>query len=242
MLIEVAKELGASEDEMQALRAAALLHDIGKLAVPEYILSKPGHLTPEEFEKIKIHPAVGAEILRRVQFPYPVVPIVEAHHEKWDGSGYPLGLEGEAIPLGARILSAVDCLDALSSDREYRRALPLGEAMDYVVSQSGKSFDPRVVEVLKRRYPDLEDIARQRYASGAEAPGESTVQPTRGARRRLRRPRGAATRARPRANGRPTLPSPSPRPARNSRCCTRLPASSAIRSAWKAPCLCSARA
>jgi diguanylate cyclase (GGDEF)-like protein/putative nucleotidyltransferase with HDIG domain len=159
--IEVAKELGASESEIQALRAAALLHDIGKLAVPEYILSKPGRLTPEEFEKIKVHPAVGAEILRRVQFPYPVVPIVEAHHEKWDGSGYPLGLDGESIPLGARILSAVDCLDALSSDREYRRALPLGEAMDYVVSQSGKSFDPRVVEVLKRRYPDLEDIARQ---------------------------------------------------------------------------------
>ncbi len=158
--IEVAKELGASDDEMHALRAAALLHDIGKLAVPEYILSKPGRLTPEEFEKIKIHPAVGAEILRRVQFPYPVVPIVEAHHEKWDGSGYPHGLEGEGIPLGARILSAVDCLDALSSDREYRRALPLGEAMDYVVAQSGKSFDPRVVDVLKRRYPDLEGIAR----------------------------------------------------------------------------------
>src|ERR1700722_14529921 len=158
--IEIAKELGASEDEMHARGAPALLHDIGKLAVPEYILSKPGRLTPEEFEKIKIHPAVGAEILRRVQFPYPVVPIVEAHHEKWDGSGYPHGLAGEGIPLGARILSAVDCLDALSSDREYRRALPLAEAMAYVVSQSGKSFDPRVVDVLKRRYSDLEEIAR----------------------------------------------------------------------------------
>ena len=180
--IEIAKEMGASEDEIQALRAAALLHDIGKLAVPEYILSKPGRLTPEEFETIKVHPAVGAEILRRVQFPYPVVPIVEAHHEKWDGSGYPLGLEGESIPLGARILSAVDCLDALSSDREYRRALPLGDAMDYVVSQSGKSFDPRVVEVLKRRYPDLENIARNTtlpdwmppakvHSSGPAAPG-----------------------------------------------------------------------
>ncbi len=100
---------------------------------------------------------MGAEILRRVQFPLSCrLLIVEAHHEKWDGSGYPLGLQGEAIPLGARILSAVDCLDALSSDREYRRALPPGEAMDYLVAQSGKSFDPRVVEVLKRRYPDLE--------------------------------------------------------------------------------------
>lgn len=168
--IEVAKELGASPEEMQALEAAALLHDIGKLAVPEYILSKPGRLTPEEFEKIKVHPEVGAEILRRVQFPYPVVPIVEAHHEKWDGSGYPLGLEGENIPLGARILSAVDCLDALSSNREYRRALPLSEAMAYIVSQSGTSFDPRVVEVLNRRLSDLVEIAQRAVAVERKAP------------------------------------------------------------------------
>src|ERR1700694_2549155 len=102
---------------MQALRAAALLHDTGRLAVPEQIISKPGKLTPEEFEKIKIHPVVGAEILERVQFPYPVVPIVRAHHEKFDGSGYPLGLRGTQIPIGARILAAVDFLDALASDR-----------------------------------------------------------------------------------------------------------------------------
>jgi putative nucleotidyltransferase with HDIG domain len=127
--MEVAKDLGLPASEMQALRAAALLHDIGKLAVPEQIISKPGKLTPEEFEKIKIHPVVGAEILERVQFPYPVVPIVRAHHEKWDGSGYPAGLKGEEIPIGARILSAVDCLDALASNRQYRRALPLDRAM-----------------------------------------------------------------------------------------------------------------
>ena len=92
--IEVAKELGVTPEEMEALHAAALLHDIGKLAVPEHIISKPGRLTPEEFEKMKIHPLVGAEILERVRFPYPVVPIVRAHHEKWDGTGYPFGLEG----------------------------------------------------------------------------------------------------------------------------------------------------
>ena len=144
---------------MQALRAAALLHDIGKLAVPEQIISKPGKLTPEEFEKMKIHPVVGAEILERVQFPYPVVPIVRAHHEKWDGTGYPAGLKGEEIPIGARILSAVDCLDALASDRQYRRALPLDRAMEIVNSESGKSFDPKVVEVLARRYMELEQMA-----------------------------------------------------------------------------------
>ncbi len=157
---EIAHELGVSEGEIEALRAAALLHDIGKLAVPEYILSKPGRLTPEEFERIKIHPTVGAEILQRVRFPYPVVPIVAAHHEKWDGTGYPKGLRGEEIPIGARILTAVDCLDALASERQYRRALPLEEAMKTIAAQAGTSFDPRVVEVLGQRYRDLEKMAR----------------------------------------------------------------------------------
>ena len=157
--LEVGKELGLSEDELQALRAAAVLHDIGKLAVPEHIISKPGRLNEEEFEKMKIHPVVGAEILEQVRFPYPVVPIVRSHHEKWDGSGYPDGLRGEEIPIGARILSAVDCLDALASDRQYRRALPLEKAMDVVATDASKSFDPRVVEVLKRRYVELERMA-----------------------------------------------------------------------------------
>ncbi len=136
-----------------------MLHDIGKLAVPEHIISKPGKLTPEEFEKMKIHPIVGAEILEQVDFPYPVVPIVRAHHEKWDGSGYPNGLSGDAIPIGARILAAVDCLDALASDRQYRKALPLDEAMAKVVADAGKSFDPQVVAILRRRYVELEKLA-----------------------------------------------------------------------------------
>src|SRR5437762_2292457 len=158
--VEVAKELGLGADDIEALRAAALLHDIGKLAVPEHIISKPGRLTPEEFEKMKIHPLVGAEILEQVKFPYDVVPIVRAHHEKWDGSGYPFGLKDEQIPVGARILAAVDCLDALASDRQYRRALPLDDAMCKVVEQAGTAFDPQVVDILKRRYIDLEQMAR----------------------------------------------------------------------------------
>ena len=157
--VEVGQEMGLSESELEALRAAALLHDIGKLAVPEHIISKPGKLTPEEFEKMKIHPVVGAEILERVAFPYPVVPIVRCHHEKWDGSGYPAGLKGEEIPIGARILAAVDTLDALASDRQYRRALPLDQAMQEIATLSGISFDPAVVEVLERRYVELEKKA-----------------------------------------------------------------------------------
>lgn len=158
--IELAKRLKLSHNELEALRAAALLHDIGKLAVPEHIISKPGKLTPEEFEKMKIHPIVGAEILERVQFPYEVVPIVRSHHEKWDGSGYPDGLKGEEIPIGARILSAVDCLDAMATDRQYRPALPLDEAMEKVAQLSGKAFDPQVIELLHKHYRELEEIAR----------------------------------------------------------------------------------
>jgi diguanylate cyclase (GGDEF)-like protein/putative nucleotidyltransferase with HDIG domain len=163
--IEVAKELGMKGSDLEALHAAALLHDIGKLAVPEHIISKPGRLTPEEFEKMKIHTVVGAEILERVRFPYPVVPIVRAHHEKWDGSGYPYGLKGDEIPIGARILSAVDYLDALASDRQYRRAVPLDEVMQRIAAEAGKSFDPKVVEVLTRRYRSLENLARARSSA-----------------------------------------------------------------------------
>jgi diguanylate cyclase (GGDEF)-like protein/putative nucleotidyltransferase with HDIG domain len=165
--VEMAKELSLSEDEIEALRAAALLHDIGKLAVPEQIISKPGKLTPEEFEKMKVHPIVGAEILERVAFPYPVAPIVRSHHEKWDGSGYPDGLAATEIPIGARILSAVDCLDALASHRQYRPALPLNAAMAKVKEQAGTSFDPQIVEILQRRYVEWERMALMQEASMA---------------------------------------------------------------------------
>jgi diguanylate cyclase (GGDEF)-like protein/putative nucleotidyltransferase with HDIG domain len=158
--LELAKHLGLSSEEVSALQAASILHDIGKLAVPDYIISKPGKLTPAEFEKMKVHTVVGAEILEQVAFPYPVAPIVRSHHEKWDGSGYPDGLKAEDIPIGARILSAVDCLDALASDRQYRPALPLDEAMDYVAGLAGRSFDPQVVDILKANYREFEQLAQ----------------------------------------------------------------------------------
>jgi diguanylate cyclase (GGDEF)-like protein/putative nucleotidyltransferase with HDIG domain len=154
--VEIGKDLGVTDSELNAVRAASLLHDIGKLAVPEHILSKPGKLTPEEFEKMKIHPIVGSEILSRVQFPYPVAPIVRSHHEKWNGKGYPDGLRGEQIPVGARILSVVDCFDALTSERPYRRAMSPEDAMNLLKADSGQSFDPRVVECIGRRYHELE--------------------------------------------------------------------------------------
>src|SRR6266478_2274356 len=157
--VEVAKELCFPEDEIEALRAAALLHDIGKLAIPEHIINKPGRLTPEEFEKMKIHTLVGAEILQRVAFPYPVAPIVRSHHERWDGTGYPDGLKGEQIPMGARVLAAVDCLDALASHRQYRNAVSLDAAMEKVASMSGSAFEPAIIEVLKLRYRQLEKMA-----------------------------------------------------------------------------------
>ena len=150
--VELGNALRLTDLEVESLRTASVLHDIGKLAVPEYIISKPGKLTPEEFDKMKIHPEVGADILERVQFPYPVAPIVRAHHEKWDGSGYPHRLRGEEIPIGARILGVVDCFDALASDRPYHRALPLEEALAVVVKESGRSYDPRIVEILRQNY------------------------------------------------------------------------------------------
>jgi hypothetical protein len=116
-------------------------------------------LTPEDFEKMKTHTVVGAQLVERMQFPYPVAPIVRSHHEKWNGSRYPDGLAGEEIPLGPRILSAVDCLDALASNRRYRRALPLDQAIETIRTEAGVSFDTRVVEVLARRYVELERMA-----------------------------------------------------------------------------------
>lgn len=159
---ELGKLMGLDPSIMQALQTAAYLHDIGKLAVPEYIINKPGKLTREEFEIMKIHPVVGADILERVKFPYPVVPIVRSHHEAWDGSGYPDGLKGQEIPIGARILTAVDCFDALASERPYRRALPLDEAMALVKSKAGIQFDPDIVRLLAEHHPRLEELARQR--------------------------------------------------------------------------------
>lgn len=147
---------GLSPNEIAALKAGALLHDVGKLAVPPHILNKPGPLTPAEFEKMKIHTVVGAQILARVNFPYPVIPIVRHHHEQWDGRGYPDKLRGEQIPITARIISVVDCFDSVREDRPFRRGMTLGEATALLLRGSGIHFDPIVVEQFIKHLPRFE--------------------------------------------------------------------------------------
>lgn len=145
----LARAMGITDtSQLSAIEAAALLHDLGKLVVPEHILNKPGKLTPGEFERMKLHAGVGADILSSIKFPYPVVPIVRHHHESWDGSGYPDGLKGTQIPLGARILSVVDCFDALTSDRPYRAKLSDEEAISILMTRRGSMYDPLVVDTF----------------------------------------------------------------------------------------------
>lgn len=154
--VELAKAVGIQESSLiKAVEAAALLHDMGKLAVPEYILNKPGPLTPAEFEKMKLHASVGADILSSIEFPYPVVPIVRHHHENWDGTGYPAGLSGAEIPIGARVLAVVDCFDALTSDRPYRPRLSDSEATRILRERRGKMYDPLVVDAFLQLQPDI---------------------------------------------------------------------------------------
>ncbi len=145
-----------SEGEIEALRAGALLFDIGKLAVPDYILSKPGRLTPAEYERMKIHPLVGEEIVSTIGFPYPVAPMVRHHHERWDGRGYPDGLDSEQIPIGARILALVICYDVLTNDQPYQKRHPREEAIELLEADSGHSFDPQLVSLLVRHLDELE--------------------------------------------------------------------------------------
>jgi diguanylate cyclase (GGDEF)-like protein/putative nucleotidyltransferase with HDIG domain len=147
----LAEACGLPDEEVQAVRTAALLHDIGNMAVPEHILSKPDSLTPEEFERVKIHPRVGAEVLRNVPFGAPVADLVLYHHERWDGLGYPTGLRGEDIPIGARILAIADCDSTLQADRPYRRARSEREAMGVIKDYSGTAFDPALVALLMAR-------------------------------------------------------------------------------------------
>jgi diguanylate cyclase (GGDEF)-like protein/putative nucleotidyltransferase with HDIG domain len=150
------KVLGLSSAEIAALKAGALLHDIGKLAVPAHIINKPGRLTPAEFDKMKIHTTVGAQILSRVEFPYPVTPIVRHHHEQWDGLGYPDGLKGPQIPITARIISVVDCFDSVREDRPFRRGMTRDEAIALLLRGSGSHFDPNVVELFIKHLPSFE--------------------------------------------------------------------------------------
>lgn len=148
--------LGLSTGEINALNTGALLHDIGKLAVPDHILNKPGRLTPAEMEKTKIHASVGASILEKVNFGYPVVPTVKYHHECWDGSGYPEGLKGQNIPLTARILSVADAYDTLRSARPFRAAISREEVRKFLINGAGTQFDPKIVDIFLRNLKKFE--------------------------------------------------------------------------------------
>ena len=166
------KLFNLSKLELAALNAGALLHDVGKLAVPDHILNKPGALTPAEFEKTKVHTLIGAEILARVDFPFPVVPIVKHHHERWDGSGYPDGLKGEQIPITARIMSVVDCFDSVREDRPFRSGMTRELAIELLRKGSGTHFDPAVVDLFIEHLPRLET---ETAARGLEAPKPTNV-------------------------------------------------------------------
>jgi len=169
--VALAKALGVHDEQtIKAIEAAALLHDTGKLAVPEHILNKPGKLTSSEFDQMKRHVDVGADILSAIDFPYPVIPIVRCHHENWDGSGYPRGVRGDDIPVGARILSVVDCYDALTSDRPYRRALDREAAIGILLERRGSMYDPLIVDTFIRILPEIaEDVPPPRRNEAALA-------------------------------------------------------------------------
>jgi putative nucleotidyltransferase with HDIG domain len=169
--VALAKALGVHDEQtIKAIEAAALLHDTGKLAVPEHILNKPGKLTSSEFDQMKRHVDVGADILSAIDFPYPVVPIVRCHHENWDGSGYPRGVRGDDIPIGARILSVVDCYDALTSDRPYRRALDREAAIAILLERRGTMYDPLIVDTFIEILPAIaEDVPPSRRNDAALA-------------------------------------------------------------------------
>jgi len=169
--LAIAAELGITGPDLEAIRIGSMVHDIGKIAVPEAILAKPGKLTSEEFERMKSHVLVGVKILEMVSFPFPVTDAVAAHHEQWDGGGYPNGLKGEEIPLVGRVVALADCFDALTSDRPYRTRMTDEEAMDLIQSQSGTHYDPRVVEALIRARPRvkpiIEELDRQQFRQDA---------------------------------------------------------------------------
>ena len=155
----IARELGLPRELVAKVRIAAAVHDVGKIKTPREVLTKPGRLDDSEFEIIKQHPVVGADILAPVPFLYGVRTIVRHAHEHWDGSGYPEGLRGAQIPLGARIVLAVDAFHAMTSDRPYRRRMSFAKAYEELCSGAGTQFDPEVVEalleVLGRRDPSM---------------------------------------------------------------------------------------
>jgi putative nucleotidyltransferase with HDIG domain len=173
LAVGLARAVGVNDEaQIKAIEAAALLHDMGKIAIPEFILNKPGKLTANEFAIMKQHANIGADILESIHFPYPVVPIVRHHHESWDGTGYPDKLKGVEIPLGARILSVVDCFDALTSDRPYRPQLSIDNAIAVLVQRRGTMYDPLIVDRFIETQQELSTIAAD---SDAEAEQLDTI-------------------------------------------------------------------
>jgi diguanylate cyclase (GGDEF)-like protein len=175
----LARALGMSDQEVQAVRTAALLRDIGKLAIPEHILAKPGPLTPEEFQKVQIHPEVGVEILSSVPFPYPVTPLILSHHERWDGRGYPSGLREDAIPLGARVVCIADYFVALTSDRPYHKAITREAAVALLQQDAGKALDSRLVDVFVNALPRLASDAEPRTLERTPHTAADAARPSR---------------------------------------------------------------
>jgi HD-GYP domain-containing protein (c-di-GMP phosphodiesterase class II) len=154
MTVHLARLMGLPEHEIDHARRGALLHDIGKLGIPDSILHKPGPLTDEEWLIMKQHPVFAYEWLSPIAYLQPALDIPYGHHEKWDGSGYPRGLRGEEIPLAARIFAVIDVWDALSSDRPYRKGWPPEKIVAHVRDQAGRHFDPAIVELFLQYYPE----------------------------------------------------------------------------------------
>lgn len=164
--VAVAKALGITGDtDLKAIEAASLLHDLGKIAIPDFVLNKPGALGAAEYERIKTHANIGATILQSVDFPYPIAPIVRHHHENWDGTGYPDRLAGEEIPIGARIIAVVDCFDAITSDRPYRRRMTDSEGLVILQERRGRIYDSAVVDMFVEMLPQLRLGDREASAS-----------------------------------------------------------------------------
>jgi diguanylate cyclase (GGDEF)-like protein/putative nucleotidyltransferase with HDIG domain len=176
--VGLAEAIGLPVSDVEAIKTAALLHDIGKLAIPEHILSKPGPLTPEEFRKVRRHSQVGADILAGVRFPYPVTPLIRSHHERWDGHGYPAALKGEEIPIGARILGLADYFDAVTTDRPYHKAHSHEAAVAMLKQEAGHGFDARLVEIFIELLPRFTAaFAASRSSAPPGLPGADTAAP-----------------------------------------------------------------
>jgi putative nucleotidyltransferase with HDIG domain len=161
LTLQVAQSLGVSEEQLVHIRRGALLHDIGKMGVPDSILLKPGALTEEEWVIMRKHPVYAYELLSPIKYLEPALDIPHYHHEKWDGSGYPRGLKEDQIPFAARIFAIIDVWDAVRSDRPYRPAWPEEKAIDYIRSQSGKHFDPKILDAFLTMIPAMQNLKRE---------------------------------------------------------------------------------